>query len=215
MDSATIIAGLKRFNIPHEVIGEVIGRDRTVATKMINGKRNVQVNEIAPLQELIAQYEREAGESEFVRSDSLDRLYHDGLILDYVPVEMLPTYAGAGPGGTGDGDRRRALLPRALIQELHASPDDLLVIEIRGNSMQPDFAQGDQIVIDKRDRNTKFGGPFAIFDGDTYILKNVEHLPGEDGKLRVFSSKDGFIDWITDAEEVRIEGRPVWYGRRL
>lgn len=215
MDSAAIIAGLKRFNIPHEVIAEVIGRDRTVATKMLKGTRNVQVNEVGPLQDLIAQYERDAGESEFVRSDSLDQLYHDGLILDYVPVEILPTYAGAGPGGTGDGDRRRALLPRALLQELHASADDLLVIQIRGNSMQPDFAQGDQIVIDKRDRNTKFGGPFAIFDGDTYILKNVEQLPGKKGKLRVFSSKDGYTDWIADEEEVRIEGRPVWFGRRL
>lgn len=215
MDSDTIIAGLKRYNIPHDVIAEVIGRDRTVATKMLGGKRNVKINEIEPLKELIARYELDAGESEIVRSDSLDVMYHDGLILDYVAVEILPTYAGAGPGGTGDGDRRMALLPRALLQEIHAKPEDLLVIEIRGNSMQPDFMQGDQIVIDKRDKNTRHGGPFAIFDGDTYILKNVEHLPGEGGKLRIFSTKSGYTDWIANPDEVKIEGRPVWFGRRI
>lgn len=214
MDSDTIIEGLKRYNIPHDVIAEVIGRDRTVATKMLGGKRSVKVNEIELLQQLIAKYELEAGESEFVRSDSLDAIYHDGLILDYVPVEILPTYAGAGPGGTGDGDRRRALLPRALLDEIHAKPEDLLVIEIRGNSMQPDFMQGDQIVIDKRDKNTRHGGPFAIFDGDTFILKNVEHLPAE-GKLRIFSTKSGYTDWFVNPEDVQIEGRPVWFGRRL
>lgn len=170
MDSETIIAGLKRFNIPHEEIAAVLGRDRTAATKMLGGKRGVKVNEIEPLRNLIAKYEEDRGESEIVKSDALDQLYHDGLILDYVPVEILPTYAGAGPGGTGDGDRRRALLPRTLIEELHAQPDDLLVIEIRGNSMWPDFKQGDQIVIDKRDRNTRFGGPFAIYDGDTLAI---------------------------------------------
>lgn len=215
MDSDAIIEGLKRHNIPHSEIAAVLGRDRSAATKLLGGKRGVKIGEVEGLEALIAKYEADRGEGEFVRSDSLDQLYHDGLVLDYVPVEILPTFAGAGPGGTGDGDRRRALLPRALVQELHASPDDLLVIEIRGTSMEPDFKQGDQILIDKRDRNTRFGGPFAIYDGDTFILKNVERLPGEDGRLRVFSTNGGFSDWIAHVDDVHIEGRPVWYARRL
>ncbi|WP_428331946.1 S24 family peptidase [Novosphingobium sp.] len=215
MNSDSIIAGLKRLGVPHDEIAAVIGRDRTAATKMLSGIRSVKGNEIEPLSALIAKYENEAGESQTVRNDALDALYHDGLLIDYVPVEMLPTYAGAGAGGTADGDRRRALLPRSLIQELRATPDDLLVIEIRGDSMTPDFKQGDQIVIDKRDRDARHSGPFAIFDGDTYILKNVEHLPGGVGKLRVFSTKVGLTDWIANVDEVQIEGRPVWYARRI
>ncbi|NUR78468.1 MAG: hypothetical protein HOQ28_19555, partial [Thermoleophilia bacterium] len=33
---------------------------------------------------------------------------------DYVSVEVLPTYAGMGGGGSGEGDRETALVPRAL-----------------------------------------------------------------------------------------------------
>lgn len=217
MDSDAIIEGLKRYGVPHERIAEVLGKDRTVATKMLGGKRSVKVHELEALRALVAEYEEEAGQSEIVRrSDALDAIYADGLILDYVPVDILPTYAGAGPGGTGDGDRRKALLPRALVEdELHARPEGLLVIEIRGTSMSPDFEQGDQIVIDKRDKNTKHGGPFAIFDGDTYVLKNVEYLSGAEPKLRIFPTNKVFSERLASPEDVQIEGRPVWYARRL
>lgn len=216
MDSDTLIEGLRRYGVPHDRIAATIKRDRTAATKMLGGTRSVKAQELEPLKALLAEYEREAGDSEIARrDDNLQSLFDDGLVIDYVPVDILPTYAGAGGGGTGDAERRKALLPRKLVQELHAAPDDLLVIEIRGTSMEPDFKQGDQIVVDKRDRNTRFGGPFAIFDGDTYILKNVERLPGEENQLRVFSSNAGFGEWIVPMDQVRIEGRPVWYARRL
>ena len=215
MDSDAIIAGLKRYNVPHDRIAEVIGRDRTAATKMMNGNRSIKVNEVALLQALIAEYEMEAGDSEVVRPrEAVRDMYEDGLLDSYVAVEVLPTPVGMGAGGTGQGDRRRALLPRALVEnELRARAEDLLVIEVRGTSMEPDFKQGDQIVVDKRDRDVRQGGPFAVFDGDTYILKNVELLPG--GKLRVFSTNRMFTDWFPADGEAHIEGRPVWYARRL
>lgn len=216
MDTDTIIAGLKRFNVPHDRIAAVLGRDRTAATKMLSGRRSVKANEISGLQALIAEYEIEAGESEIVRrTESLADQFADGLILDYVAVDILPTFAGMGGGGTGEGERRRALLPRALVNELHAKPEDLLVIEVRGTSMEPDFKQGDQILIDRRDTDTKQGGPFAIWDGDTYVFKNVERLPGAEGKLRIFSTNPRFTDWYPAPDDVRIEGRPVWRAHRL
>jgi len=216
MDSDAIIAGLKRFNVPHERIAEVIGRDRTAATRMMGGKRSVKIHEVAGLSALIAEYEEAAGESDVVkRGNTLADQFDEGLLIEYVAVEVLPTYVGMGGGGTGDDERRKALLPRALLQELHAQPADLLVIEVRGTSMEPQFKQGDQIVIDRRDRDPRHGGPFALFDGDTFILKNIEQLPGPEGKLRVFSSAQGFSDWHTSRSEITIEGRPVWFARRL
>ena len=217
MDSQSIIEGLKRYNIPHERIAQVIGRERSAATKLVGGKRSVKVNEVALLEALIAEYEEEAGESAIVRRiDPLADQFEDGLLDAYVSIEVLPTHAGMGAGGTADGDRRKTLLPRSLVEgELKATPSDLLVIEVRGTSMEPDFRQGDQILIDRRDRDPKQGGPFAIFDGDTYILKNVEVLPGPEGRMRVFSTNRIFSDWFPADGEAHIEGRPVWYARRL
>lgn len=135
---------------------------------------------------------------------------------EYLPVDVLPSYAGMGGGGTGEGDLAKALISRRMIEdELRAKPSDLLLIEARGESMQPDFMHGDQILIDKRDCNPVQPGAFALWDGDGYVVKLVERIPREQGRYRIFSANGRFSSYDVDAEEIRIMGRPVWFGRRL
>lgn len=149
----------------------------------------------------------------FMREADLPDLPPD---RDYLPVEVLPSYAGLGGGGTGEGDNELALIPRRLVEdELHAKPDDLLLIEARGESMAPDFMHGDQILIDKRDKNPVQPGAFALWDGDGYVVKLVERVPRERGRYRVFSANDRFSPYEVGEDEVQIMGRPVWFGRRL
>lgn len=133
--------------------------------------------------------------------------------LAYVAIEVLPTFAGMGGGGTGDADSRLAMLPRQLVEdELRAKPSDLLMVDLRGNSMEPHFYHGDQVLIDKRDTNPVQPGPFALWDGDGYVVKNVERKAG---KYRIFSSNTIYSDVEVDPETIKIMGRPVWYARRL
>ena len=121
-----------------------------------------------------------------------------------------------GGGGNGDGDRVTALLPRALIEDdLRAKPEDLLMIDVRGDSMEPDFHHGDQILVDRRDRNPAQPGVFALFDGDAYVVKLVERVPRQKGVYRVFSANARYTAAEYPEEEITIMGRPVWFARRL
>src|SRR5690606_17985375 len=105
----------------------------------------------------------------------------------YLPVERLPSYAGAGGGGSGEGDVEHALVPRSLIEdELHARPADLLIIDARGDSMEPLFPRGDRILIDRRARNPAQPGPFALWDGDAYVVKRVERVPARKAGIGFF-----------------------------
>jgi len=133
----------------------------------------------------------------------------------YVSVEILPTFAGMGGGGTGDGDRETALISRRLVEdELRAHPADLLVINVRGNSMEPMFHHGDQLIIDRRDKSPTQPGPFALLYEDGYVVKNVAWVERRT-KLRVSSSNPEFGPEDFDPNEVHIMGRPVWFARRL
>ncbi len=135
---------------------------------------------------------------------------------EYLAVEVLPSFAGMGGGGSGEGDQGQALIPRSLIEdELRANPSDLLLIEARGESMLPDFLHGDQILIDKRDRNPVQPGSFALWDGDGYVVKLVERVPHRPGFYRIFSVNSRYSAYEVEADQVRIMGRPVWFGRRL
>lgn len=145
-------------------------------------------------------------------SDSLD---NPGS-AEYLPVEVMPTFAGMGGGGTGEGESEMALLPRYLVEDqLRAKPADLLLIEVRGDSMMPDFFHGDQILVDRRDTNPRQPGPFALFDGDGIVVKLVERVPTRRGYYRVFSANTRYTAYEVDEEEARIIGRPVWFARKI
>jgi phage repressor protein C with HTH and peptisase S24 domain len=134
---------------------------------------------------------------------------------DYVSVEVLPTFAGMGGGGTGDADRETALISRRLVyDELRAHPADLLVINVRGNSMEPLFHHGDQLIVDCRDKSPTQPGPFALLYDDGYVVKNVAWVEKR-SKLRISSTNPEFGPEDFDPEEVTIMGRPVWFARRL
>lgn len=136
--------------------------------------------------------------------------------IGYVAVDVLPTYAGMGGGGTGDGDPERALVPRYLIEQVfRGQPSDFVLIRVRGNSMEPTFHHDDELLVDKRDRSPTQAGPFALWSAEwgEYLVKNVERLPG--GKVRLFSSNPDYTATEVHHEETTILGRPVWFGRRL
>lgn len=125
-----------------------------------------------------------------------------------------------GGGGTGEGDVQTALISRRLVEdELHAQPRDLLLIDVRGDSMFDPatgrgFIHGDQLLIDRRDTNPRQPGAFALWYDDGYVVKNVEIIR-KTGKLRIFSNNPAYSDDEADPDDVRIMGRPVWFARRL
>lgn len=212
MDAEGILEELKRYGVSHDRIAAAIGRDRTAATKMMNGVRAMKTGEMPALIGLILEAESAAGESALASAQASSK---DNIVMDYVQVEVLPTYAGMGGGGSGDADPVIALLPRSLVEdELRAKPSDLLVINVRGNSMEPLFQHGDQLVIDRRDTSPVQPGPFALWFDDGYVVKNVEVLRRQ-GKLRIFSTNPIYSDDVEDPENVTIMGRPVWFARRL
>jgi hypothetical protein len=87
MNSEEIISRLKAARVPHETIANALGRARPAASNLLSGKRSLKAHEIAPLVRLLEEH----GKTEAVSTDG------------YVAVEVIPTYAGAGGGGTGDG----------------------------------------------------------------------------------------------------------------
>jgi phage repressor protein C with HTH and peptisase S24 domain len=135
---------------------------------------------------------------------------------DYVAIEVLPTHAGLGGGGTGDADRRTTLVSRALVDSLGVSPNDLLVIDCEGDSMIPIFMDGDRVIVNRRKTSLAQPGIFALWDGDGYVLKNVER-DRQAGTLRVFSENPKYTarTFSEDDESLIIVGRPAWFARRV
>lgn len=121
-----------------------------------------------------------------------------------------------GGGGNGEGEIGVAKLPRDLIEvQLRGRARDFELIDVRGDSMEPDFFHGDQILIDRRDCDPRQPGPFALWDTDGYVVKLVERVPGRRGWYKVFSANPRYSAYEVEEGEAVIRGRPVWFARRI
>jgi phage repressor protein C with HTH and peptisase S24 domain len=142
---------------------------------------------------------------------------HMALIDASVGIRLLPTWVGLGIGGTGDDDPGVVSFSRDLIErELRADPASLLAMVAEGNSMEPDFRGGDQILVDTRRKSLAQPGAFCLWDGDGHVIKFLEKVPDSDpAKVRVVALNSIYQPHERLLEEINLVGRVVWFGRRV
>lgn len=206
VDLAILKERLDARGIRQVDLAEALGIDADKVSKSLAGKRRWQASEVLKIAEMLSGHDDSTKHPDVPPS---------GSEMDYVDVSVLPSFAGMGGGGNGEGEQSVAKLPRRLIEDLRGRASDFELIDVRGDSMEPDFHHGDQILIDRRDRDPRQPGPFALWDHDGYVVKLVERVQGRRGWCRVFSANPRYSSYEVEETAATIRGRPVWFARRL
>ena len=138
----------------------------------------------------------------------------------YSAVPEIDARASAGPGAFNDEVEEAAdtwLFADPLIRhEFRARPEDLRMISVDGDSMEPVLSSGDRILIDVSLKIPVPPGIFVIWDGMGLVAKRIEHVPhSEPPKVVLKSLNPDYDSYERLAEEIRVVGRAVWVSRRL
>jgi phage repressor protein C with HTH and peptisase S24 domain len=72
------------------------------------------------------------------------------------------------------------LFPEAMVRHDRARPNELRMITVDGDSMDPLLSSGDRILIDTSQRVPVPPGIFVIWDGMGLVAKRVEHIPNSE-----------------------------------
>jgi phage repressor protein C with HTH and peptisase S24 domain len=133
--------------------------------------------------------------------------------VDFISIPRLAVQASAGHGavvedvvGTGAyAFNRKWLVRRGL------NKDHLAIISVKGDSMEPGFANGDLILIDRAQTIPADGLVFVFrLSGDLFV-KNVQTLPGN--KLQLISQNKFYppitADLTEDQLTFQVVGRVV------
>ena len=197
----------KRANLTQEAIAEQMGVSVPQVSRWEAGKDGIPSHR---LEALVKAYRAPIGD---LLADNEGGTEEPTTLM----VELLPTDVGLGGGGNGEGDYGEIAVSRHLIeQDLRTTPDNLLAINVEGDSMTPDFLSGDQLLVDKRKRSIAQPGAFCIWDGDGYVVKFLERVYGsEPPKVRVMSANGRYETSERLADEIKVMGRVVWIGRRI
>lgn len=135
----------------------------------------------------------------------------DGFIL--VPKVAARLSLGGGSWEVG-AEIRGHYAFRADWLRAKGRPEDMVLMEVSGNSMEPELLDGDTVLINQGQTDILAGRIYAVGIEDTAVAKRVERRPGT---LILRSSNPSCppieIDMRGDlADTVRIIGRVIWWG---
>jgi len=91
----------------------------------------------------------------------------------------------------------------------------MVLMDIMGNSMEPEIKEGDTVLIDQSRTEILAYGVYAVGLEDTVLVKRLEKRPG---KLLLLSDNPRYAPIELRGDEldtVRILGRVIWVGREL
>lgn len=138
---------------------------------------------------------------------------------DLVKIPEYDVLASAGGGSNVEAEPLRDewnFSSSFVSSELRVAPSNAVIIEVRGDSMEPKLFSGDRIMVDRADKNISMPGVFLIHDGWGTVVKRVERVPStEPPQVRLVSDNDLHAPYVVDASEITIIGRVVWRAGRV
>lgn len=90
---------------------------------------------------------------------------------------------------------------------------DMVLMEVYGNSMEPELKEGDIVLLDQSRQNILAGGIYAVGVEDTVMVKRVEKRPGQ---VVLHSDNKDYSPIFLGGDEldnVRVLGQVVWVSR--
>lgn len=149
----------------------------------------------------------------------LDTLGNPVDLDEFVFIPRYNLKAAAGHGATTEGEKPMFSMAfrRYWVENyLRATPTDLSVISVKGDSMEGVLNDRDVILLNTSDTQASSGLYVLRVDGDL-VVKRVQRLPG--GILRVISANEAYATFDVDLNnppaDFGVIGRVVWFGRQI
>ena len=137
-----------------------------------------------------------------------------------VTVPRLDVGASAGAGGFAEGEGAQAhfAFDRGWIRQLGASPTQLALIRVQGDSMVPTLGDGDDIMVDAGDAIDRLRDGIYVLrrDGMLLVKRLARQISGGAARVAIISDNDAYpSDHNVPIDDLDVVGRVVWVGRRV
>ncbi|MCU7371594.1 hypothetical protein PEC18_12225 [Paucibacter sp. O1-1] len=133
---------------------------------------------------------------------------------DFVSIPVLAVQASAGNGTVNEPAATYVVsgmaFSREWLSKRQLNPTALAVITVKGTSMEGALSSGDQLLINKQDKQPRSGFIYVLRQGDELLVKFCQLLPS--GVLRVSSANQNYAPYdidLTTSPDVEIVGRVV------
>lgn len=196
----------RRLGLTQAEIGKLLGVSQPQARNRLVGPGEFTLEEIAAL-------EKRFGSRAPIREGDNAHNHWGAFKL----VDEYNVHVSAGDGALVSDENIRgqwAFNIEYLRNELRLEGNQLAIVEVRGDSMEPTLSSGDRVLVNMSDRQVSQPGIFIIYDGDGTVIKRVEKVPGQD-RLVLISDNALHSRYEIESGDIQIVGRVVWAAKRL
>ena len=142
-----------------------------------------------------------------------------GPVVELVHVPVLDVEASAGHGALAEMESKCAQFgfDEKWLRRLTASKaTSLSIIAVHGDSMEPTLHDGDEVMVDLNDGQSRLrDGIYVLRMDDALMVKRVTRAPGQ-GRIAVISDTAHYKSWDDlPLSAVQLLGRVIWIGRRI
>lgn len=136
--------------------------------------------------------------------------------VDLIMVPMVEARLSAGTGSLEtSGDIERTYAFRSDFLHRKGNPDDMVLMRVDGDSMQPEIMNKDVVLLDQSKTNIRAGQIFAVGFQEAIYLKRIDTLPD---KIILKSTNPAYPPveiqvGEQDGDAFRIIGQVIWCGR--
>lgn len=136
--------------------------------------------------------------------------------VDLILIPMVEARLSAGQGSlqTG-GNSERSYAFRSDFLHRKGNPQDMVLMRVEGDSMQPEIMHNDVVLIDQSKTQIRLGRIFAVGFEEAIYLKRIDMLPG---KVILKSANPAYPPVELDirdqqGDSFRVIGQVLWSGR--
>jgi len=136
-----------------------------------------------------------------------------------IRIKELDIRAGTGAALTGESQTviDTWQIPAAIIRGNSSAPaNDLRIIAVAGDSMEPTLQPGQRILVDTGDKRPSPPGIFVLWDGLGLVVRRVALLPDSDpARVKITCDNPSYDASERTVDEAHIEGRVIGQWRWL
>ncbi len=131
-----------------------------------------------------------------------------------VPMAEAHLSAGGGAFVLTEDMQEDYAFRRDWLRRVSTSIDNLVLMMVRGASMEPTILPNDIVLIDKGRKRIYEGLIYALGLGETIVIKRLALLPR--GRALIYSdNRTEFQPEEALLNDVRVIGQIIWFGRQL
>ncbi|EFL49864.1 putative phage repressor [Solidesulfovibrio fructosivorans JJ]] len=134
----------------------------------------------------------------------------------YIGVPKVRARLSAGGGSFETRGEVESVVPfRGDWLRRKGNVSGMVLMDVVGNSMEPEIRHGDTVLIDQGQTAIVAHGVYAMGVEDTVLVKRVEKRPGS---LVLLSDNRDYAPIVLSGDEIdalRVIGRVLWVGREL